>query len=91
MHTDMTAPRYSEFLMQYASDPNMAYNAMDYAGIQFFLSDEKGKRIFEVKQPFTADQVKIAPDRAEGSWGQKCHIRTRQKRPHCPKRCSMSR
>ena len=77
-HTDFTGPRYTEYLKRYAADPTIPYNALDYANVKLSLSDEKGNLLFFGDQDFTADQVKIAGGRVEGSWGNKCYITTRQ-------------
>ncbi|MFH0727090.1 MAG: hypothetical protein V2B19_12220 [Pseudomonadota bacterium] len=80
-HTDFTGPRYKEFLYRYAAAPNTPYNALDYANVKMSLSDAEGKLLFFGDRNFTADQVKIALDRVEASFGDNCHITTRQTGP----------
>jgi len=77
LHTDPSGSQYRAFLSRYAADPSTPYNALDYANVKMSICDRNGKLLFSGDRNFTADQVRIARDRVEGSFGDKCHISTR--------------
>ena len=77
-HTDFTGSRYKAFLAQYAKDPSIPYNALDYANVKMSLSDQEGNLLFFGDQNFNAATVRLSEDRVEGSWGEQCHIRIRE-------------
>ena len=75
-HTDYTGPRYLDYLHNYLKDPTLPYNALDYANVKMSLSGRDGNLLFFGDKDFTADQVRISKDSVEGSWGDKCFIKT---------------
>lgn len=72
--TNPVGVKYAQALAKLAKDPTLAYNALDYATMKVTLMDANRQPVFLGEQDLVADQVRIANDRLDVYFGDKCHL-----------------